>query len=67
MPSGTVSCSAIQHLSIKYGIPTEPMPTAPIGRVDAADIDALAKVGQAVWDSMHGDGEPVIVEFRRLT
>lgn len=65
-PLGTVSCSAIQHLSIKYGVLTEPMPTAPIGRVDAADIDALPKVGQAVWESMHGAGEPIIAEVRRL-
>ncbi|MEV0053630.1 hypothetical protein AB0H34_24400 [Saccharopolyspora shandongensis] len=45
---------------------TEPMPTAPIGRVEQADIDVLAKVGQAVWDSMHGNGEPIIAEVRRL-
>lgn len=65
-PLGTVSCSAIQHLSIKYGPLTEPMPTAPIGRVDPADIGQLAEVGQAVWDSMHGKGAPVIAEVRRV-
>jgi cucumopine synthase-like protein len=65
-PIGTVSCSVIQHLSIKYGTLTEPMATAPIGHVDQDDIDVLAKVGQAVWDSMHCEGDPIMAEVRRV-
>ncbi|MFI2651075.1 hypothetical protein [Micromonospora fulviviridis] len=65
-PNGTVFCSAVQHLTIKYGALTEPMPAAPIGRVWDSDLPVLRQVGQAVWDSLHGRGEPIIAEVCRL-
>ncbi|MEU9046829.1 MULTISPECIES: hypothetical protein [unclassified Kitasatospora] len=65
-PSGTVFCSAVQHLTIKYGELTEPMPAAPIGSVVPEDLDALPKIGQLVWDSVHGNGAPILAQVRRV-
>jgi hypothetical protein len=64
-PNGTVFCSAVQHLTIKYGDLTEPMPAAPIGTVVPADVESLPKIGQMVWDSTHGNGTPIIAQVRR--
>ncbi|ARP72883.1 hypothetical protein LK07_27410 [Streptomyces pluripotens] len=65
-PDGTVFCSAVQHLTIKYGDLTEPMPTAPIGSVVPEDLDALPKIGQMVWDAVHGNGAPILAQVRRV-
>ncbi|MGW4411212.1 cucumopine synthase-related protein [Nonomuraea sp. NPDC004702] len=64
-PDGSVFCSRLQHLGIKYGPLSEPMPATPIGTVREEDLDALAEAGKAVWQSVYSGGEPVIVEVRR--
>ncbi|GGZ39945.1 hypothetical protein [Streptomyces poonensis] len=65
-PNGTVFLSAVQHLTIKYGELTEPMPTSPIGSVAPEDVESLPKIGQLIWDSVYRDGEPVIAQVRRV-
>ncbi|WP_199920518.1 hypothetical protein [Streptomyces katrae] len=65
-PNGTVFLSPVQHLTIKYGELTEPMPTSPIGHVVPEDVDLLPKIGQLVWESVHGNGVPVIAHVRRV-
>ncbi|MFK0259033.1 hypothetical protein [Streptomyces sp. NPDC090445] len=65
-PDGTVFLSAVQHLTIKYGELTEPMPTSPIGRVVPEDVDQLPKIGQMIWESVYGNGEPIIAHVRRV-
>ena len=66
VPNGTVFCSAAQHLTIKYGRLTEPMPAAPIGSVVPEDVGSLPKIGQVIWDSVHGNGVPVIAHVRQV-
>ncbi|MFB4315988.1 hypothetical protein [Actinomadura sp. 21ATH] len=65
VPDGTVFCSKLQHLGIKYGELTEPMPATPVGRVAPGDLDALAEVGRAVWESVYASKKPVVAEVRR--
>ncbi|WP_308250791.1 hypothetical protein [Nonomuraea rhizosphaerae] len=65
VPDGTVFCSRLQHLGIKYGELTEPMPATPIGRVVPEDTDALVAAGHAVWDAVYTTKRPVIAEVRR--
>jgi hypothetical protein len=66
-PVGTVYCSSLQHLTIKYGDMTEPMPAALVGQVEAEDVAALVeKIGPRVWAAVHGDGAPILAEVRRL-
>jgi hypothetical protein len=64
-PDGTVFCSALQHLGVKYGPLTEPMPASPVGRVRPEDIPALVEAGRAVWDAVYTTKHPVLVEVRR--
>ncbi|MCM6778866.1 hypothetical protein NDR87_35870 [Nocardia sp. CDC159] len=64
-PDGTVFCSALQHLGIKYGTLTEPMPASPVGRVLPADMPALLEVGRAVWDSVYSTKQPILAEVRK--
>ncbi|WP_306359262.1 hypothetical protein [Nocardia sp. CC227C] len=64
-PDGTVFCSALQHLGIKYGALTEPMPATPVGRVRAADMPALAAAGQAIWEAVYATKQTITVEVRR--
>jgi hypothetical protein len=63
-PDGTVFCSALQHLGIKYGTLTEPMPASPVGRVRPEDMPALVEAGQAVWDAVYTTKQPILVEVR---
>ncbi|MFI9507976.1 hypothetical protein [Nocardia sp. NPDC052566] len=64
-PDGTVFCSALQHLGIKYGALTEPMPASPVGRIRQEDMPGLLEAGQAIWDSVYSTKQPVLVEVRR--
>ncbi|MFC5186256.1 cucumopine synthase-related protein [Actinomadura harenae] len=64
-PDGTVFCSRLQHLGIKYGDLTEPMPATPVGQVVAEDVETLARVGTAVWNAVYRTKEPIPVEVRR--
>ncbi|MCM2410613.1 hypothetical protein [Streptomyces sp. RKAG290] len=64
-PDGTVFCSALQHLGIKYGELTEPMPAAPVGQIRSQDIPALLKAGQAVWEAVYSTKKQMLVEVRR--
>ncbi|WP_329384275.1 hypothetical protein OG625_22985 [Streptomyces sp. NBC_01351] len=64
-PNGTVFLSGLQHLGIKYGELTEPMPAAPIGRIREEDLPALNEAGRAVWDSVYSTKKPVHVEVRK--
>jgi hypothetical protein len=64
-PDGTVFCSRLQHLGIKYGTLSEPMPATPVGRVREEDLDALVDVGRKVWQSVYASGRPVVAEVRR--
>ncbi|GGK74104.1 hypothetical protein [Mangrovihabitans endophyticus] len=59
-PDGTVFCSAVQHLTVKYGELTEPMPTSPIGHVIPEDVAKLPRIGELIWEAVHGNGTPVI-------
>ena len=65
-PNGTVFCSAVQHLTVKYGELTEPMPTSPIGHVVPEDVAKLPWIGQQIWEAVHGNGEPVIANVSRV-
>ncbi|WP_218003400.1 hypothetical protein [Nocardia concava] len=64
-PDGTVFLSALQHLGIKYGTLTEPMPAAPVGRIRDEDVAVLLEAGQAVWDSVYSTKQPILVEVRK--
>ncbi|MFD0690753.1 cucumopine synthase-related protein [Actinomadura fibrosa] len=64
-PDGTVFCSRLQHLGIKYGRLSEPMPATPIGRVREEDLDALDEAGRSVWDAVYSSTRPLIAEVRR--
>ncbi|MEU8900474.1 hypothetical protein [Nocardia sp. NPDC048505] len=64
-PDGTVFCSALQHLGIKYGPLTEPMPASPVGRIRDADLPALREAGQAIWESVYSTKQPLVAEVRR--
>ncbi|WP_217369241.1 cucumopine synthase-related protein [Nonomuraea antri] len=65
VPDGTVFCSRLQHLGIKYGELTEPMTATPVGQVAEADLDVLAEAGQAVWEAVFSTKKPVLAEVRR--
>lgn len=64
-PNGTVFCSALQHLGIKYGTLTEPMPASPVGQIRQEDIPGLLEAGQAVWDSVYSTKKPILAEVRK--
>jgi hypothetical protein len=65
VPDGTVFCSRLQHLGIKYGTLTEPMAATPVGQVVPGDLDALAEAGRAVWEAVYSSKKPVVAEVRR--
>ncbi|QEU90963.1 hypothetical protein [Streptomyces kanamyceticus] len=64
-PNGTVFCSGLQHLGIKYGTLTEPMPAAPVGRIRQEDMPGLLEAGQAIWDSVYSTKKPILAEVRK--
>ncbi|MFE2169570.1 hypothetical protein ACFXB3_31635 [Streptomyces sp. NPDC059447] len=64
-PDGTVFCSGLQHLGIKYGTLTEPMPAAPVGHIRAEDIAALKEAGGAVWEAVYSTKKQILVEVRK--
>lgn len=64
-PDGTVFCSALQHLGIKYGALSEPMAAAPVGRIRSQDMPALFEAGQQIWDSVYATKEPILAEVRK--
>ncbi|MFF4318713.1 hypothetical protein [Streptomyces sp. NPDC001568] len=64
-PDGTVFCSALQHLGIKYGTLTEPMPASPVGRIRQEDVSALQEAGRLTWDSVYSTKKPILVEVRK--
>jgi hypothetical protein len=66
MPLGTVLCSAAQHLTVKYGKLTEPMPASPIGQVDPEHLHKLPDIGQRIWHSVYYNRSPIIAEVRRF-
>ncbi|MBQ1122183.1 MULTISPECIES: hypothetical protein [Streptomyces] len=63
-PDGAVFCSALQHLGVKYGTSTEPMPASPVGRLRPEDMADLPAAGQAACDSVYSTKKPVLVEVR---
>ncbi|SDK63439.1 hypothetical protein SAMN05421874_109148 [Nonomuraea maritima] len=65
VPDGTLFCSRLQHLGIKYGELTEPMMATPIGQVLEEDLPALVRAGREVWDSVYTTKKPVVAEVRR--
>lgn len=64
-PNGTVFCSALQHLGIKYGTLSEPMPASPVGRIRQEDMPALEEAGQVIWESVYSTKQPILAEVRR--
>ena len=46
-------------LVVQYGPTTEPLTVPVLGTVGAGDLDILAKVGRAVWDSTYMTKEPI--------
>lgn len=64
-PDGTVFCSALQHLGIKYGTLTEPMPASPVGGIRQEDMPALLEAGQAIWESVYSTKKPILAEVRK--
>ncbi|MEV7194569.1 hypothetical protein AB0N81_22565 [Streptomyces sp. NPDC093510] len=64
-PNGTVFCSALQHLGIKYGTLTEPMPAAPVGQIRQEDIPALLEAGREIWDSVYSTKKAILAEVRK--
>ncbi|MEV4255106.1 hypothetical protein AB0J52_18280 [Spirillospora sp. NPDC049652] len=65
VPDGTVFCSRLQHLGIKYGELTEPMPATPVGQVVPEHMETLAAAGAAVWDAVYSSKEAIRAEVRR--
>ncbi|MQY08163.1 cucumopine synthase-related protein [Actinomadura macrotermitis] len=65
VPDGTVFCSRLQHLGIKYGELTEPMAATPIGRIPADELDTLVQAGREVWASVYSTKKPIVAEVRR--
>ncbi|MEV6796352.1 hypothetical protein AB0M87_31175 [Streptomyces sp. NPDC051320] len=65
VPDGTVFCSALQHLGIKYGTLTEPMLASPVGRIRPDDMPALLEAGKAVWDAVYSTKRTILAEVRR--
>jgi hypothetical protein len=64
-PDGTLFASRLQHLGIKYGELTEPMPAAPIGQVLPEHLDTLVESGRAVWEALYRTKKVVVAEVRR--
>ncbi|WP_329384291.1 hypothetical protein OG625_23010 [Streptomyces sp. NBC_01351] len=64
-PDGTVFCSGLQHLGIKYGELSEPMPASPVGRIRQEDMPALLEAGAAVWDAVYATKKQILVEVRK--
>jgi len=64
-PDGTLFASRLQHLGIKYGRLTEPMPAVPIGQVLPEHLDTLNESGEAIWEALYRTKKPVIAEVRR--
>ncbi|NGN65953.1 hypothetical protein G5C51_18885 [Streptomyces sp. A7024] len=64
-PDGTVFCSGLQHLGIKYGTLTEPMPANPVGRIREADLPALREAGGVIWDAVYSTKKQIVAEVRR--
>ncbi|MEU9099927.1 hypothetical protein [Streptomyces sp. NPDC048361] len=64
-PNGTVFCSGLQHLGIKYGTLTEPMPATPVGQVREADMPALLEAGAAIWEAVYSTKKQIVAEVRR--
>ncbi|MEV7616683.1 hypothetical protein [Streptomyces sp. NPDC089799] len=64
-PDGTVFLSGLQHLGIKYGTLTEPMPANPVGQIREADIPALQEAGAAIWDAVYSTKKQIRAEVRR--
>ncbi len=65
VPDGTIFASRLQHLGIKYGELTEPMPATPIGQVVPDDLDTLGEVGREVWEAVYRTKKPVVAEVKR--
>ncbi|MGI5269834.1 hypothetical protein ACQEUU_11850 [Nonomuraea sp. CA-218870] len=64
-PDGTLFASRLQHLGIKYGELTEPMPAVPIGQVLPEHLDTLVESGAAIWESLYRSKKPIVAEVRR--
>ncbi|TXK44059.1 hypothetical protein FR742_27810 [Nonomuraea sp. C10] len=64
-PDGTLFASRLQHLGIKYGELTEPMPAVPIGQVLPEHLDTLVESGHEIWESVYRTKKVVIAEVRR--
>lgn len=65
MEDGTITCSRLQRVSIKYGELSEPMLSSPIGHVVEEDRDVLTGAGLAIWEAVYNTKQPIIVEVRR--
>jgi hypothetical protein len=64
-PNGTVFCSGLQHLGIKYGTLTEPMPATPVGQIREEDMPGLLEAGRAIWDAVYSTKKQILAEVRR--
>jgi hypothetical protein len=67
VPVGTMWISMIDYktTTLKYGEMTEPLPVSPIARVRDQDIEALVRVGEAVFRANFLTHEIISVEFAR--
>jgi hypothetical protein len=65
-PAGRLrfSLNTGNKLVVQYGTATEPLSVPVVGAVDAGDLDALGKVGRAVWESTYHTKELIWLTVR---
>lgn len=64
-PDGMLYCTRLQHVGIKYGPVTEPLPMLPLARIKMEDFDALRAAGREIWDAVYSTKKVIEVEVRR--
>jgi len=64
-PDGTMFMSNLRHMAIKYGPLTEYIPAAPVGHVQAADMDKFREAGRKNWEAATKTHIPVEVRVTR--
>ncbi len=64
-PDGTVFLSQLQHLAVKYGVLSEYLPAAPVGRVIDEHIPILKQAGQEIWEAAYRTKQIIEVRVTR--
>ncbi|MFF3313547.1 hypothetical protein [Streptomyces sp. NPDC002952] len=64
-PDGMLYCTRLQHVGIKYGEVTEPLPMLPLARIQPKDLDALRNAGREIWNAVYSTKQVITAEVRR--